>query len=75
MHHNPVDNPGGEASNVVHGGELAWGKDGTGIRIDWERQADIHVHVVQPVVVRLKKKKWCCLTSRYEEWDNEINID
>lgn len=53
MHHNPVDNPGREAGNVVYGGELAWGEYHARVRIDWERQSDVHVHVVQPVVVGL----------------------
>lgn len=51
---NAVEQAGGKMCHVVHGTEAAGREHHAGIRVDRQRDAHVHVHVVQPVVVGLK---------------------
>lgn len=53
MLHDAIDHLGGKAGHIVDGGELARRQHHTGIRVDRQRNAHVHVHVVQPIVVGL----------------------
>lgn len=51
---NAIDDLGSKASHIVHGGEFAWRQNHTRIGVDRQWQSNVHVHVIQPVIVGLR---------------------
>lgn len=54
MFDDAIDDLGGKASDIVDSGEAAWWHYHTGIRIDRCRYTNVHVHIIQPIVVCLQ---------------------
>lgn len=55
MLHYTVDNLCRKTSDIIDRCKFAWRQNHAWIWIDWQRQTNIHVHVVEPVIVRLSK--------------------
>lgn len=52
-----VDNARRKASDVVNGGKVPRGQNHARIGVDGQRESDIHVHVIEPVVVSLQREE------------------
>jgi hypothetical protein len=51
---NAVNDPRSKSRNVMHGGEFSWRQHHARVGVDGQRQQDIHVHVVEPIVISLR---------------------